>query len=594
MDMSPTAPFTPLFGDQPVTVDTDLDIHLYNWSQGRLVSALDFFFSSPRIRARCHFPDSLPWSPPDIGAPRLSSDDSLPWSPPGMGPPQSFLGESMNWRPLDMEEHPLSLDDNGWRAALESDKPSNIDRNLNLCPLSQPEQISSSTHTVQVTNDGPVPIGPSDLLFDYGDRPGAADKNEIALPPSIQIPLAENSSSTSDNNNDSVTITPPSVHYQSPSDGVDLLSLAGKDHLVNLPQSVLKQLSKDVAGVLKIKKEKEQQKSRESREEKAAERLRQTKIPPKATTVFKCEYLGCNTTFRRNSERLRHVRVKHTATTKAFFCPVVDCPMGLRHKFHRIDKFREHLRGQKISSLPWACILPGCSEIAPNKVGLIEHFRQHDFLARDLLGPLLGDYGLNPHNELSYLTKQCLCTVQDCRFGAWNIFSLSNHMLVAHDGLPRPCPIPTCEAVFQDWEMTPKHLAQDHDHNTRMQFKEEIQKLHFSLSAIFSCPICHHEDEHAYDISVLNHYREHDKQQLLPASKTLFDAWYFSLGPHTTSTCRNGDLKDISLMTENKLLAYILLPNSDWYEIGSSEEDFEQAGAKLRASMVLGKDELQN
>jgi hypothetical protein len=33
MDMSPAAPFTPLFGDQPMTMDTDPDIQLSGWAQ---------------------------------------------------------------------------------------------------------------------------------------------------------------------------------------------------------------------------------------------------------------------------------------------------------------------------------------------------------------------------------------------------------------------------------------------------------------------------------------------------------------------------------------------------------------------------------
>ncbi|CZR60750.1 uncharacterized protein PAC_10646 [Phialocephala subalpina] len=579
MDMSSTAPFTPLFGDQPIAMDTDLDIQLYDWSQD------DWALETP--------PDDSVSRALWIGAPRLSPDDSLLWSPPGIGAPQSFLGESMTWSPLATGEYPLAVDDNRWGAALQSDKLSSTDRNLNSFPVSQPEQTSGSARMNQFTNDEPVPMGPSDLLLDYEDQPGATDSNEIAFPSSIQIPLAENSSSTSDHNNDCVTISPPNARYQSYYDGVDLLNLADKYCLVNLPQSVLKQLSKDVAEALRITKEKEQQKSRESRE-KAAERLRQEKILQKGTTVFKCEHPGCNTTFRRNSERLHHIRDQHTGTTKAFFCPVVDCPMGLRHKFHRIDKFRDHLRGQKISSYPWACTLPGCSKIAPNKAGLIDHFGQHDFQTRRQLSYLLEDYGLNPHRKLDYLAAEYLCSIQGCKFGAYNVVYLSNHMSLAHNGPPRPCPIPNCEAVFQDWQMAPKHLARDHNHTTRMQFEDEIRKLHFDLDESFSCPICQHEVEHASHRSVHDHCQEHDKQQLLCASKTIFDAWSFSLGPRTVLVYAEGNFKDILLTTENKLLASIVLSDEERRALGDSGEAFEQAGAKLRASMDLSKDGPQN
>jgi hypothetical protein len=289
---------------------------------------------------------------------------------------------------------------------------------------------------------------PSDLLLDYEDQPGATNSNEIAFCSSIQIPSAESSSSASDNNNDCVAITTPIVHYQSPGDGIDLLNLANKDYLVNLPQSVLKQLSNDVAEALKITKEKEQQKSRESRE-KAAERLRQGKMLQKPPMAFRCEHPGCNTTFRRNNERSRHIRMKHTPTTKVFFCPVVDCPMGLRHKFYRKDKFHEHLRGKKISSYPWACILPGCPEIAPNKVGLIKHFAQHDYQTRRQIWGLLEDYGFNALRMDSLLIEYN-CNVEGCGFGAHFESGLSKHMSLVHDSPPRSCPVPNCESAFEN------------------------------------------------------------------------------------------------------------------------------------------------
>lgn len=188
----------------------------------------------------------------------------------------------MTWSPLGTGEHPLSLHDNRWRAALQSNKLSSTDRNLNSLPVSQSEQTSGFAHTNQFTNDGPEPTRPSDLLLDCEDQPRATDSNEIAFPPSVQFPLAENPSSTSDNNNDCIAVTPPN-------DGMDLLKLANKDYLVNLPQSVLKQVAKDVVGALKITKEKEQQKSRESRE-KAAQGLRQKKMLQKATAVFKLQH----------------------------------------------------------------------------------------------------------------------------------------------------------------------------------------------------------------------------------------------------------------------------------------------------------------
>ncbi|KAE9373667.1 hypothetical protein N431DRAFT_438878 [Stipitochalara longipes BDJ] len=499
----------------------------------------------------------------------------------------------MTWSSLGTGEDAISLDDNRIRGPLQSGMLSNTDWNLNPFSVSPLEQIPSSTYTNQFTDDGPVLMGQSDFLLGHENQLGVADNDKMAFHSPIQNPLAGNHSSASDNN-DCIAGTPPNVHCQSPHDGMELLNLANKDHLAKLPQSVLKQLAKEVAEALRTTKEIDQQKSRESRE-KAAELLRQEKMLQKATTVLKCEHPGCNTTFRRNSERLRHTREKHTATTKAFFCPVVDCPKGFKHKFHRIDKFRDHLRGQKISSYPWACILPGCSEIAPNKDGLIEHFRQHDILTRRRLDSILRDYGFK---ELDYLAADYLCSFQDCKFGAHFISSLSNHMAHTHDGPLRQCPIPNCEAVFQSWDMTRTHLARDHNHATKMQFRDELQKLHLGLSESFTCPLCHHEVENMINAycngrKICEHYEGHDKQQVFRASKTILDLWSFSLGqPPTVLTL--GGWKEISLTTENKLLAFILLSFEAQRALDCSEENFEQAGAKLRASMELTEDGPQN
>ena len=119
-----------------------------------------------------------------------------------------------------------------------------------------------------------------------------------------------------------------------------------------------------------------------------------------------------------------------------------------------------------------------------------------------------------------------------------------------------------------------------------VQFKDEIQKLGFTIDTTFSCPTCRHEVERAWDAKVINHCREHDEQQFFRPSKTLFDAWSFSLGPPTVVIYEEDVRKEISLTTENQLLAYIVL--------GRRDEAFEQAGAKLRASIELSNDGQQN
>lgn len=154
--------------------------------------------------------------------------------------------------------------------------------------------------------------------------------------------------------------------------------LIDQEFLANLPHSVLKELSKNVAKALSIAKQKKL-KIFPGSQGKSAIPVDESKAiqhtgdgPGTSEAVLRCERPGCKTTFRRNKDRLRHNRQKHT-TTEGFTCPAVDCPMGPGHQFHRVDKLRDHLCGQKISSCEWACVLPGCVETASGRASLLDH-----------------------------------------------------------------------------------------------------------------------------------------------------------------------------------------------------------------------------
>ena len=435
-----------------------------------------------------------------------------------------------------------------------------------------------------------IDAAPSIRIFDSGAlQPSAEVNNGTFLSSSIHLSSMESLSPGSYIDSDPL---PPSDTTEENQYQDDTLHQYAKEHLANLPRSVLKGISKNVAEALLISNQKEQKNPLDFRgdilEVPARKALQNASTTPSTVhNVYKCEHPGCKTTFRHNKDRLRHFRQKHTTSTKAFSCPVVHCPTGHGHKFHRSDKLRDHLRSVKISCfIHWACVLPDCSEIARGKTGLIDHLGQHDYETRKKHSRLLRDYGLASSWSCDYFWAGHICNVQGCPFGTDDKDAMDHHLSIPHEGPFCPCPIPNCGAVSRDWESASNHLTREHDYTSKESFKDEIHKQHLRRDGIFVCPICSHEVEYAGQFKVRNHCQKHSYQQLLQASTALLHAWTFCLGPKVELRF---DLWKVTL-TGDEILAYIILPSEE-LEKSCNKADFEQAGAKLRASIELSKGE---
>ncbi|KAH8784420.1 hypothetical protein BGZ57DRAFT_852223 [Hyaloscypha finlandica] len=376
-------------------------------------------------------------------------------------------------------------------------------------------------------------------------------------------------------------------------DGSELPRLADLQYLATLPHSVLKELSKNVAEALVIAKKKAIQ---QPREQETASQLPEGRLPKNAATgpnhVFRCEQPGCKTTFRRNKDRLRHVRQKHTSDVKTFSCPVIDCPKGHGHKFHRSDKLRDHLRGERISSLEWCCVLPGCFDIVATRVGLIDHLGQHDFETRKSNKRLLVEYGFAVNKWRDYLYAKHICSIQGCPFGTDDEATMLGHLSNLHNGPSCPCPIPSCGGTFQDWLSLSRHLARAHDYATRCRFARELQAhRHDAYKVTVLCPICDHEIIDANIEKVRAHWQKHNHEQCLQASEAITEAVVFALGPNKLLYC---DLLEKRYkgwpirLNGDKLFPYLNLPDEELNKLDTNG-DFERAGAELRAAIELRK-----
>jgi uncharacterized C2H2 Zn-finger protein len=416
------------------------------------------------------------------------------------------------------------------------------------------------------------------------------DNNATFMSSSVPTSTMQNLSSTSEQLYGRNIVPSINTLGQSQNEGNDLSQLADKDYLASLPPSVLQKLFSNVGEALRISTEKAQEPL-----EPGVPSAIQTDKGKRQTVAtrssfgneaLKCEHPGCKTTFRRNKDRLRHVRHKHTANSDEFSCPVVDCPKGFGHKFHRSDKLRDHLRGEKISSLQWTCILPGCCEVAPNRARLLDHLGQHDYCTRRSNYSLLVDYDFASRGR-QYLMAAYVCTIQGCPFSTNNKATMSSHASTPHNGPYCPCPIPTCAVVFQDEQSAQKHLAREHDYTTRHLFGNQIRDQCLDkLEGTFVCPICHHEIQCPYQGRALDHCRKHDPQQLLQASEALSKTWIFSHGPNLHFWF--GVTPYTIPVTGDNILAYIFMPDKE-FKCLRNKQEFEQTSAKFRASIELGK-----
>ena len=457
---------------------------------------------------------------------------------------------------------------------------------------------SVSVDTNHLADDGLPATEFLDGIFDSNGRPMQAMTHKATNDGPSSPHLLDSSGSRPSPPNSGPPTSVSSTDDRAQLDGPELPRLADLQYLATLPHSVLKELSKNVAEALIVAKKKATQ---QPHEQEAPSQLPEGRLPKNAATgpnhVFRCEQPGCKTTFRRNKDRLRHVRQKHTSDVKTFSCPVIDCPMGHGHKFHRSDKLRDHLRGEKISSLEWCCVVPGCSDIVATRVGLIDHLGQHDFETRKSNKRVLIENGFAVNKYYDYLHAKHICSIQGCPFGTDDEATLLGHLSNPHNGPSCPCPIPSCGGTSQDWLSLSRHLARAHDYVTRDRFWRELQahRQYVSCGTVL-CPICDHEIIEVMPLKVRAHWQKHNHEQRLQASEALTEAVVFALGQNLLLWV---DLlgkvygKAPIVLNHDMFFPYMILPDEELNKLRTNE-DFKRAGAELRAAIELRKNGKQS
>ncbi|KAN0098942.1 hypothetical protein V8E51_014605 [Hyaloscypha variabilis] len=449
-----------------------------------------------------------------------------------------------------------------------------------------------SPNTSQFIGNDLTTADPEHQIFDYGALPLAiVDSNGTVPPNSSYCSTMETLSQVSGipTERNALLLSNPGEPNQD--ERGSLHQFSDVEYLKSLPCSVLKELSKNVAKALATAQQVRKEpvgSIGESIPQSHGKRAARSTVSKSGTTsnVLRCEHPGCTTTFRRNKDRLRHFRNKHESNTKTFPCPVVDCPSGFRHTFHRSEKLRDHLCAQKVLNLThWSCVLPGCSEILGGRASLIDHLGQHEYETRCTNEKLLTDYGFASRRGYDYFWAKYICSIPGCPFGANNKDHMNAHLSIHHDGPFCPCPIPSCQTVSQNYESASTHLAREHDYTTRSRFTSEIYRQSLdSYEGIFLCPICHKEMDRAKrtEESARLHCQKHDHQELLRVPEALMKAWNFSFG--SLMTHGSGQLK----ITGDMILPYIILSYEEREKL-HTEADFEQALAKIRAAVEPSK-----
>ena len=403
---------------------------------------------------------------------------------------------------------------------------------------------SQPVHTnqlIQVADDGIIASELMSLGFNCEDQPirlGSSSENKATNASSLHPSPISNFCSFSERNGSlPLTSTLNGNDQSQHGAGADPLKLTDLQYLARLPHSVLKEISNAVDKALIIAKTETAQKSPEPRQGTQDQLLggkQLQNIASGSRGVFRCEHPGCSTIFRRNKDRLRHVRQKHAKDAKTFICPVVDCPMGFKHEFHRTDKLRDHLCGERISSYQWTCVIPGCSEVAASRVGLIDHLGGHDYESRRSNHELLADYGFVPRSTYvgAYFSARYICSIEGCPFGTDDEACMSSHESIPHDGPFCPCPIPDCQVVCEDWSSVSEHLARAHDYITKQRFREAIrsQKHHFRVQCLCAQYVSH-EMNGPTSPEVRDHWQTHNPEQRLQGWEAILNAWVFAFGP---------------------------------------------------------------
>jgi hypothetical protein len=298
-------------------------------------------------------------------------------------------------------------------------------------------------------------------------------------------------------------------------------------------------------------------------------------------SLFKCPYSECNTTFRRNKDRTRHIRVKHQENP-GFACPIADCTMGTEHVFPRSDKLRDHLRGKAVSTMTWRCVLPGCSETGIHKAWWFDHIKQHSPKTRKANAGLLTNYGFKDFCG-GYPFLEHLCTHPSCPFGTKSSTDWDEHILIPHDGPHCPCPIPECKTVCRNWDALRQHLGADHNWSMRSAARDVLHSQGFKYWVVtFTCPVlsCRQVvcdfgrySDLAYQIRL--HYQKHDFATLLSAAESVVNAWRFTFeGYFPWGKLSKFDLK-AETSSSNQIFAYLAFTDAELSE-AEKPEDLDQ------------------
>jgi uncharacterized C2H2 Zn-finger protein len=458
---------------------------------------------------------------------------------------------------------------------------------------------SQPVHTnqiIQVDDDGFIVSELMSLGYNCKDQPvrldSTCDDEAINAPSLNPSPISNICSFSERNGSLPLTSTLNGNDQSQHGAGADPLRLTDLQYLARLPHSVLKEISNAVDKALVIAKTETAQESPEPRQGTQDQLLGSKRLQNTASGsrgVFRCEHPGCSTIFRRNKDRLRHVRQKHAKDAKTFICPVVDCPMGFKHEFHRTDKLRDHLCGDRISSYQWACVIPGCSEVAASRIGLINHLGGHENASKRSNYALLADYGFVPRSTYSagYFLAGHICSIEGCPFGTDDEACMSSHESIPHDSPFCTCPIPDCHVVYEDWSSVSEHLARAHDYITRQRFRKAIiSQRHLPDLARIICPICPHEVAMAVPHDVRKHWQIHSPEQRLQGWEAILNAWVFAFRPQASVW---GWWKGEKItLTGDVVLSFLDLSNEELGKFGTNE-DFMREGKRLRASYELMK-----
>ena len=467
---------------------------------------------------------------------------------------------------------------------------------------------SQPVHTnqfIQAADDGIIASEQMSLGFNCEDqpiRPGSSTENKATNASSLHPSPISNFCSFSERNGSlPLTSTLNGNDQSQHGAGADPLRLTDLQYLARLPHSVLKEISNAVDKALVIAKTETAQESPEPRQGTQDQLLGSKRLQNTASGsrgVFRCEHPGCSTIFRRNKDRLRHVRQKHAKDAKTFICPVVDCPMGFKHEFHRSDKLRDHLSGERISSYQWTCVIPDCSKVAASRAGLIHHLGSHDPATRRSDYGLLADYGFVPRssNAARYFLATYICSIEGCPFGTDDEACMLSHESIPHDGPFCTCPIPDCQVVYEDWSSVSEHLARAHDYITKHRFRQAIiSQMHDPDLATIMCPICLHETAKAVPCHVRKHWQIHSPEQRLQGWEAILDAWVFAFASKNLMWWELGYLflrRNITL-TGDMVLAYLNVSHEELLEL-RTDEDFMREGKRLRASFEQMKNGQQS